>query len=934
MDKDISKKSASDKGSERANARPPGGEYESLPYGPETEMLALHSAIGNQRVGRLLQSDGAKPGMIQAKLTVSQPGDKYEQEADRIADEVMRAPSNDVSGAPPSVTPIQTPSLQCDAISGQSTAVSPNLQTQIESLQQNGGEPLPETPRAFMQSRLGRDLSGVRVHRNSVANELAGRLHARAFTVGNDIVFGKGQYPVGNPVNSRLLTHELVHSLQQKESNQTLIQRELSTSQAEPVIELGAPEEGFQPLPDKDRIKPNSKLAKQLGQLDKRMRMLMSKLLGDSEVDPAETIAALIFSKSQFKIARRAAASYLNATFVIVEKVELDTAYAASWLDALISTLNEFTVLLREVATSRPEYAEMAKDFDREARGILRSAKKLRDTQPFVRGGALVKKARASVVRRLESEQKKAEQQSRIETSGLNQDLIAISSLKPAELMKLRFEAERELARNPDTETRKFLNQQINNIDQALNTERGIPEPNLVAIKDEMTTIESERTREGSANLLNKKLDQLDLATLAEDAEGKARLTNLGLQLAESTSFQAAGQTIFGDLGKIVTERWEEEKAIERISRAIAATSKPKEHISVTGEELTHLRITRSGDSVVVRKGDVLRGVEALDAARRNVATPKTEYILDPSDVVRLTWIDSSQKSQSVNVAAFALLYMKDKSINDTYEMWAMLIQLGVVLTPKTIKIPETQISELTSIPPSATKPKVSQGMGIPDGPALTQGSPAGSPGLTGGAFVKVPYSDGLMLMDNDVAISLAKRDVGASMQAGEQLAAETMDQAVAVSRRLPALTPTGARQFGAPHKKPIPLPEDRASLVISRPQVQPSTIKGLMKELRDAGVGRGRRRNIQGEISDRRQIAEAMIAGAETGKVPIFYTMDKGIIHRLARIAFKNDPTFINPDEVAASRVLAALESRGLNHFEVSIGKFKLIVRPIQFVD
>ena len=78
-------------------------------------MVALHGAIGNQGVGRLLQSDGAKPEMIQAKLKVSQPGDKYEQEADRIADQVMRIPDGEVSKAISTVTSAQTRTVQRDA---------------------------------------------------------------------------------------------------------------------------------------------------------------------------------------------------------------------------------------------------------------------------------------------------------------------------------------------------------------------------------------------------------------------------------------------------------------------------------------------------------------------------------------------------------------------------------------------------------------------------------------------------------------------------------------------------------------------------------------------------------------------------------------------------------------------------------------------------
>ncbi len=53
-------------------------------------VLQLHQVIGNQAVGQL----------IQKKLKIGQPHDKYEQEADRIADEVMRMPEPQVQRAP------------------------------------------------------------------------------------------------------------------------------------------------------------------------------------------------------------------------------------------------------------------------------------------------------------------------------------------------------------------------------------------------------------------------------------------------------------------------------------------------------------------------------------------------------------------------------------------------------------------------------------------------------------------------------------------------------------------------------------------------------------------------------------------------------------------------------------------------------------------
>src|SRR6266568_3222749 len=62
-------------------------------------LLELQQTIGNQAVLQLLRS-----GAIQAKLTINQPGDPFEQEADRIADQVIATPIHPgVRDAPPPV---------------------------------------------------------------------------------------------------------------------------------------------------------------------------------------------------------------------------------------------------------------------------------------------------------------------------------------------------------------------------------------------------------------------------------------------------------------------------------------------------------------------------------------------------------------------------------------------------------------------------------------------------------------------------------------------------------------------------------------------------------------------------------------------------------------------------------------------------------------
>lgn len=77
-----------------------------------------------------------------------------------------------------------------------------------------GGTPLPESTRAFFEPRLGADLGAVRVHTDTHAARLSGALHARAFTVGNDVAFSAGHYAPHSEDGRRLLAHELAHVVQ------------------------------------------------------------------------------------------------------------------------------------------------------------------------------------------------------------------------------------------------------------------------------------------------------------------------------------------------------------------------------------------------------------------------------------------------------------------------------------------------------------------------------------------------------------------------------------------------------------------------------------------------------------------------------------------------------------------------------------------------
>ncbi|MFN7949731.1 MAG: DUF4157 domain-containing protein [Blastocatellia bacterium] len=79
----------------------------------------------------------------------------------------------------------------------------------------SSGQPLDLATRALMESRFGHDFSQVRVHTDARAAESAQSVHALAYTVGRDVVFGAGQYAPQTIAGENLLAHELTHTIQQ-----------------------------------------------------------------------------------------------------------------------------------------------------------------------------------------------------------------------------------------------------------------------------------------------------------------------------------------------------------------------------------------------------------------------------------------------------------------------------------------------------------------------------------------------------------------------------------------------------------------------------------------------------------------------------------------------------------------------------------------------
>lgn len=173
------------------------------------------------------------PVAVQRKLTIGAIGDPMEEEADDMADEVMRMPDT---------TFVQSKCAHCEEeekvqkkplaahVKGnrsvrEGEVPHNHIAGRIEAAR-GGGAQLAAPVRHFMESRFGADFSRVRVHTGSDAAQLSKALHAQAFATGNDIYFNTGKYAPETFAGRHLLAHELTHTLQQNGIQARAIQRD------------------------------------------------------------------------------------------------------------------------------------------------------------------------------------------------------------------------------------------------------------------------------------------------------------------------------------------------------------------------------------------------------------------------------------------------------------------------------------------------------------------------------------------------------------------------------------------------------------------------------------------------------------------------------------------------------------------------------------
>ena len=144
---------------------------------------------------------------LQTKLVIGADNDPLEQEADRVADQVL---------AKPSQAGIDKAPLQIQRSTGQTTGQPSAVPASVDHVLADLGRPLDPTLSQDMERRFGHDFSKVRVHSGgSEVEQSARNVNAYAYTVGHSIVFGAGQFSPDSNQGRRLLAHELTHVVQQ-----------------------------------------------------------------------------------------------------------------------------------------------------------------------------------------------------------------------------------------------------------------------------------------------------------------------------------------------------------------------------------------------------------------------------------------------------------------------------------------------------------------------------------------------------------------------------------------------------------------------------------------------------------------------------------------------------------------------------------------------
>lgn len=194
----------------------------------------------------------APTAMAQApasSLRIGEPNDAFEQEADRVANEIMAGgPLRRWSIANVGVNPPLQRKCSCGGSGGEceeckkqegqmlrrkpvghsDSGFAPSI---VHEVLTSPGQSLDKRTREFFEPQFGFDLGSVRIHSDSQAAESATAVNAQAYATGSHLVFGEGCYQPSTAAGKQLLGHELAHVVQQRGHN-AVVQRQTKTNTA------------------------------------------------------------------------------------------------------------------------------------------------------------------------------------------------------------------------------------------------------------------------------------------------------------------------------------------------------------------------------------------------------------------------------------------------------------------------------------------------------------------------------------------------------------------------------------------------------------------------------------------------------------------------------------------------------------------------------
>jgi len=215
---------------------------------PGGRAAATRAEAATPDIGNLAIQSLFRAGAVHAKLTIGRPDDPLEEEADKVADQVMRKPASDAGAGSCTCAPGGEMCESCRRDEPKPAAAPPIVRRAAESSASasgafaapsivsktlgGAGRPLEPSTRADMEDRFGRDFGGVRIHVDDRAAKSAAAINALAYTAGNHIVFGKERYAPQTDAGRRLLAHELAHVVHQR-SQPSLIRRDVGPQHSE-----------------------------------------------------------------------------------------------------------------------------------------------------------------------------------------------------------------------------------------------------------------------------------------------------------------------------------------------------------------------------------------------------------------------------------------------------------------------------------------------------------------------------------------------------------------------------------------------------------------------------------------------------------------------------------------------------------------------------